>query len=367
MKVIKPYIEIEPVNGYQILMNLEKYGRTCYKSESKITSDSCLGFIRGIISRGHFSVLEHEKVTAKIVCNRGVSHELVRHRIASYCLTGDTIVRSISQKQWAIEDLYNWKSNDKLKGRLKLIKLRSVDSNNIVIANKIKNIFCNGKKMVYELKTQSNRVIKSTNNHRFLTPDGYVELKNLKIGDFVLSNGIPALGTLTVFKDLITDITPIGIENTYDISMEKEPYNFVANGIVVHNSQESTRYVNYKDGITVTEPVFWNSNSDKMAAWGKAMINAEKSYKYLIEIGAKAEEARSVLPNSLKTEVVTTFNLREWRHFFYMRCNLSAHIEIRQIAIMLLEKMQKYIPILFDDFIITKDRLSAETKLLPAS
>lgn len=86
MKIIKPGFEfITPINGGVILKRLEDCGRVCYKSEGKITDDSAPKFVAGIIKRGHEAVLEHCSFTVKFICDRGVSHEIVRHRMASYC------------------------------------------------------------------------------------------------------------------------------------------------------------------------------------------------------------------------------------------------------------------------------------------
>ncbi|MEG0797001.1 MAG: FAD-dependent thymidylate synthase, partial [Odoribacter sp.] len=85
MKLIKPSYQIlTEINSNTILSSIERAGRTCYKSEDKITPDSAEKFIKMIIDKGHESVLEHEKLTVLFVCDRGVSHELVRHRIASF-------------------------------------------------------------------------------------------------------------------------------------------------------------------------------------------------------------------------------------------------------------------------------------------
>jgi len=85
MKIIKPYFIIEDqIDGKKILKNLERYGRTCYKSEDKITADSAANFIKMLLKSGHESVIEHEKITVRIICDRGISHEIVRHRVASY-------------------------------------------------------------------------------------------------------------------------------------------------------------------------------------------------------------------------------------------------------------------------------------------
>ena len=86
MKIIKPDVQfITPIDGATILKRLEQCGRVCYKSEDKITEGSAEKFVAGIIKREHEAVLEHCSFTVKFICDRGVSHEIVRHRMASYC------------------------------------------------------------------------------------------------------------------------------------------------------------------------------------------------------------------------------------------------------------------------------------------
>ena len=85
MKITKPKIEILSKISYEdTLRLLEEIGRVCYKSEDRITDDSAEKFLKGVIKSGHESVIEHEKITIKVTCDRGVSHEIVRHRLASY-------------------------------------------------------------------------------------------------------------------------------------------------------------------------------------------------------------------------------------------------------------------------------------------
>ena len=79
------------------------------------------------------------------------------------------------------------------------------------------------------------------------------------------------------------------------------------------------------------------------------MQQIEDQYMKLIEMGASAQEARSILPNSLKTEIVVTMNLREWRHFFRLRTASAAHPQIREIAGMVLEEFRRQIPVVFDE------------------
>jgi thymidylate synthase (FAD) len=204
MNIIKPSFVIEDhIDGDDMLRRIEKSGRVCYKSEEKITEDSSSSFIKMIIKNGHESVLEHEKVTVRVICDRGVSHEIVRHRIASY-------------------------------------------------------------------------------------------------------------------------------------------------------SQESTRYCNYQNNkfgneITIIEPFFWPPESEKYKIWEVAIKSTENAYLKLVELGASPQEARSVLPNSLKTEIVMTMNLREWRHFFKLRTSKAAHPQMREITCPLLVEFKELIPIVFDD------------------
>jgi len=206
MRIIEPSIEIlSVVNADEIMKNIEICGRVCYKSEHLITEESAKKFIKSIIANGHESVLEHEKLTIKFICDRGVSHEIVRHRIASY-------------------------------------------------------------------------------------------------------------------------------------------------------SQESTRYCNYnkeKFGreLTLIKPCFWKEDEDKYKVWLDVMKRIEDNYNNLVSLGAKPEEARSILPNSLKTEIVVTMNIRELRHFLKLRTSKRAHPQMREVANMLLEYVQKKLPILFEDIV----------------
>ncbi len=204
MRIINAGVEfITPINGQVILKHLEQCGRVCYKSEDKITDGSAEKFLANIVKRGHEAVVEHFNFTVKFICDRGVSHEIVRHRLASYC-------------------------------------------------------------------------------------------------------------------------------------------------------QESTRYCNYgKDGfgreITVIRPCYFEEGSAMYNEWYNACKCAEETYLWMLDAGATPQEARAVLPNSLKTEVVMTANIREWRHFLKMRTSKAAHPQMREVAILLLNELKENVPVLFDD------------------
>lgn len=210
MRLIKPYAEIcKDFNGEEMLKKIERVARTCYKSESKIKDGSARKMVAGLIKSGHDAMLEHASVTVKFVVDRGISHELVRHRMASF-------------------------------------------------------------------------------------------------------------------------------------------------------AQESTRYCNYmKDDfgseITFIIPKYLDSKSAGYYAWKETMKYCEDAYFKLLDIGLTPQEARAVLPNSTKTEVVMTANLREWIHFFKLRAlgtTGKPHPQMLEVAIPLLEDFKKAIPVVFDDLIV---------------
>ena len=226
MNILKAGFEIlTPISegGIEELKHIEEIGRVCYKSEGKITEDgeSAKKFVKMLIDRGHEAMIEHSSLSVKFVVDRGVSHELVRHRIASF-------------------------------------------------------------------------------------------------------------------------------------------------------AQESTRYVNYslekfgneinvidiRDGINLDNKMK-NMDSDTISAimgeWCLAMEDAEKHYMKMIELGATPQIARSVLPNSTKTEITITANYREWRNFFKLRVPNTAHPQMREVTIPLLKELKRRLPIIFDDIEIEEN------------
>jgi thymidylate synthase (FAD) len=208
MKIIPAGYEIlTDIDGLDVLKHIERVGRVCYKSEGKITDDSCILFVRTLINKGHEAMLEHYSFSVKFTCDRGISHEIVRHRLFSF-------------------------------------------------------------------------------------------------------------------------------------------------------AQESTRYCNYGNRggeITVIRPFFFDgAYRSKQLVWEQACIEAEADYLLLLEKGASPQEARSVLPNSLKTEIIVTGNLREWRHFLKLRTASVAHPQMREITQPLLRELKLLIPEVFDDIPIER-------------
>ena len=202
MRVIEPGFEIiTPVDTEAVMRHLELCGRVCYKSEGNICEGSAERLVKHMLERGPESPIEHFSISVRVICDRGVSHEWVRHRLASY-------------------------------------------------------------------------------------------------------------------------------------------------------SQESTRYCNYaKDKfgneLTFIKPAGIEIGTEAYSIWAAAMKDAERSYLDMLKIGVAPENARSVLPNSLKTEFICTMNLREWRHFFELRTSPAAHPDMRAVACPLKEEFHKLLPVLF--------------------
>jgi len=220
MKLIRPSYQIlSEIDSSKILQNIERAGRTCYKSEEKMTDESANKFVEMLIKRGHESVLEHQSLSVLFVCDRGVSHEIVRHRIASF-----------SQESTR---------------------------------------YCNYSK--------------------------------------------------DQFNNKLTFIIPPWISNEQiDLVQRLNEHNYL-------QIEETTK------------------------AWYHSITESGQAYLQLLREGWQAQQARSVLPNSLKTEIVVTANMREWRTIFKQRTSAAAHPQMVELMKPLLEELQSILPSIFKD------------------
>jgi thymidylate synthase (FAD) len=121
-------------------------------------------------------------------------------------------------------------------------------------------------------------------------------------------------------------------------------------------SQESTRYCNYgKDKfggeLTFIEPLFFEHDSSEWASWHSICEFVEKEYLWMLDAGVTPQEARSILPNSLKTEVIVTANPREFRHIFRLRCDRASHPQMREVMLPLLFEFATRWPALYQDLL----------------
>jgi len=117
---------------------------------------------------------------------------------------------------------------------------------------------------------------------------------------------------------------------------------------------QSSRYCNYSkdkfgNEISVVRPIFWPTSHMQYTLWRQACQVAEESYMTLLKRGATAQEARSVLPNSLATSIMISANLREFMHIFKLRCDKQSHPQIREVCLPLLSEFHKRVPVLFEE------------------
>lgn len=129
-------------------------------------------------------------------------------------------------------------------------------------------------------------------------------------------------------------------------------------------TQESTRFVRYRDHVNVIPPpMVLAPPAERFAVWRRGVEAAEDSYLELLRLGVPPQEARSVLPTGLAAKLIVTYNLRSWRHFFLMRTSREAHPQMREVAIPLLAEFQEKIPLLYDDII--PEQRQADNMRLP--
>ncbi|MEW6407814.1 MAG: FAD-dependent thymidylate synthase [Patescibacteria group bacterium] len=144
----------------------------------------------------------------------------------------------------------------------------------------------------------------------------------------------------------ITSSRLAGEKNTYDIIMAGPHHNFLANGVIVHNSQQSQRYVRAED-FNYTIPPKIKIKKEAQEIFEKQIKEAAAAYKKLVGLGIDKEDARFLLPNAAETKIVVTMNARELLHFFQLRLCNRAQWEIRVLAYKMLEKVKPLAPNIF--------------------
>lgn len=142
---------------------------------------------------------------------------------------------------------------------------------------------------------------------------------------------------------------------TFDIICDRGVSHELVRHRIASFSQESTRYVNYNNKMKFIEPITLKKQPELYALWKSECEHSEQTYKQMIEMGAKPQEARTVLNHSVKTEVRVTMNIRSLRNFLSLRCNKAAHPSMKEIAIPLLLYLRERIPVVLDDIKYDKE------------
>ena len=204
MKIINAVYEIlTPLRGIEEVQFIEKVARTCYKSEDKITEDgsSARKMVGGLIRSGHEAMLEHGGMTVKFTIDRGISHEIVRHRMASfaqestrYCVAGDMKLRTSNpHNRPTVKELYD-NVEKSTNGAWKRMKIEQYDEETGLLGYAgIRTIQYNGIRECLKIKTRLGYSLVCTPDHQILTDEGWVEASTLSEGDKVLINGTSSL------------------------------------------------------------------------------------------------------------------------------------------------------------------------------
>lgn len=297
MKVIKQSVELMDMTEYALHV-IERAGRVCYKSEDQITVNSSEEFVRMLIKRGHEAMIEHAHASYRFVTDRGVTHEIVRHRLFSYaqeCVVGSTKVH----QNYTIEDLYNRQEsgNQHDKTHNKTINLRSVNEDNELLPNKINRILKKGVQDTVTVTTNLGYKITCTMSHKFKTADGsYKRLEDLKVGDVVMTNG-----RVKMTPDVVEDMqamynehgkTPLEIANALGLSYRTVLGRLQALGIFVRrkNDKDLGKYTknhtaeSYRKSAGTNKALY---DSGERVVWNKGLKEGDHP-----GVGRQAESLR---------------------------------------------------------------------------
>lgn len=287
------------------IKKIEKCGRVCYKSEDKITEDSAEKFVANIIKRGHEAVLEHASFSFQVSYN---------------------VYEDLREKVMFVEDRYPVK-----------MYLRFTDSDGYVVSGNVR---------AWRDFFRFSGVPPYMNDFVEANPILFPEFKS--DSPFNIEGGEWSIRQIST-NDLVSTYQRLVHE---DVSVKFICDRGISHEIVRHRPasfcQESTRYCNYsKDGfggeITVINPMSFDCSDSPYRIWKRSCENAEKAYFDLLDEGCTPQEARDVLPNSLKTELVMTAPLMEWCHFFNLRMSAAAHPQMREVASYAYDAMNSFL------------------------
>ena len=287
------------------IKKIEKCGRVCYKSEDKITEDSAEKFVANIIKRGHEAVLEHASFIFQVSYN---------------------VYEDLREKVMFVENRYPVK-----------MYLRFTDSDGYAVSGNVR---------AWRDFFRFSGVPPYMNDFVESNPTLFPEFKRVFPSN--LEGGKWSIRQIST-NDLVSTYQRLVHE---DVSVKFICDRGVTHEIVRHRPasfcQESTRYCNYRNGkfggeITVIKPCFFKENSTRYLNWFVACESAETAYNAILEDGGTPQEARDVLPNSLKTELIMTAPLMEWCHFFNLRMSPAAHPQMQEVASYAYDAMNSFL------------------------
>jgi thymidylate synthase (FAD) len=311
MKVIAPYFEIlEDLDKQSLSVRIEGCGRICYKSEDKITDASAEPFIRSIIKHGHNSVTEMAVLTLRVFYDTESIASQFFNLIPKFFM-----VDRVDKKEFLIT------------GSVRAFRELYQSNPTVKMVKAIAEYLCRHHPLFYEDLLPKRGLLKQ---------------------EGVLVEKVPLETVDTFSAELLARHRHVAVL-------------FVVNRAVTHEIvrhrpvsylQESQRYCRYSQDkfgneVTFIKPMFFKEESDEYLLWEKAMQDTEKIYLKLLETSSP-QAARTVLPNSCKTEIITFANLLEWLHIFKLRTSKGAEPSMREVMTPLLHKFQEKYPIIFN-------------------
>lgn len=315
MLIAEPNVELMqiPVTAHERALHVEKCGRVCYKSEARIEDGSAKTFIENLVKRGHEAMIEHARVTLHI---KDMDHAIV------------------SQHE---------------------MRMLSGEHDYLTFTHAPIGYYVSGNMRAWR------SYARFINNAHLLFPDG---LKRFILDNRVFFPDYPITHSFefNAANDEYVEVYPWNLENQNDRKAHTwYSFRFICDRGVSHElvrhrpasfAQESTRYCNYSKGqfggqITVIQPSFFTPDSLPYQHWKAGCEDAEKAYFALLNDGCTPQEARTVLPNSLKTEIIMTATAAEWQHFFELRTDEHAHPQMREVATRARELLKTADPELF--------------------
>lgn len=306
MKIIDPSFEIQDrLDKASLVIRLEECGRICYKSEELITEESALPFVTRIAAHGHNSVLEMAVVTLKVSADKEAISELLA------CQPKYLFIDSVEDGVLITGSIRSFRE---IYGRCSKSQLVSAMVN-----------YLGGK-------------------HPYLF-EGVWQKDEAMVTD-------PSISVEKVELTEVEQLPPSLLLRHRHVGVKFFVNRAVTHEIVRHRPcsylQESQRYCRYShdkfdNQVTFIKPMFFKEDSEEYKMWVQAMEETEKIYLKLLETSSP-QAARTVLPNSCKTEIIVYCNLEEWRHIFHLRTSQAAEPSMREIMIPLQKVLEKRYP-----------------------
>lgn len=314
------------------LKKIEKIARLCYKSEDLITEGSDVKMVKGLLSRKHYAMLEHYDIAFSVSMNVYREIRDIVHKV--YTALPDTSNKLHSYRSYLrFSSIHNYIISGNLRAWIETLTDISSYIAKAYVIHIIDDIF------------ELTKGVVDLSHLNFLRIDVLDNMSTSLIEDW---------SKYKIEERMMHEIMTVYFECDRGITHElvrMRPCSF---------AQESTRYVNYNKGkygnsISVIDPFFFKEDQEKYNIWMDACRYTEEAYMKLIQMGAKPQEARSVLPNSIKSGIFMTTNLSEWRHIFELRaCDSTgpAHPQMSEIMRPLLREARDKYEFAFRDLVI---------------